>query len=195
MHRPTKRIVSIALGLVLVAGCGGSATSGSLPSTRLDYNEAIVRSSNEQLLLNLVRLRYLHAPQFFEVTAVTTQSSVTQGGNFGIGGNLGNNLVDNTIFTPFVTPSLGGSVQVEDRPTVSYQPLQGEAFAQRMVRPIRPETLLLLVDVGWRIDRLLACCVQRINGVGAPALSSHDERFGNPRFPSSTSCRCSRRSS
>ncbi|HJL19734.1 MAG TPA: hypothetical protein RMH99_28990 [Sandaracinaceae bacterium LLY-WYZ-13_1] len=179
--RQMKPLLAI-VSLLCIAGCGGSAASANLPDTRLSYNEAVVRSSNEQLLLNLVRLRYLHAPQFFEVTAVTTQSAVTQGGNASVGGNFGNNLVNDSIFTPFATVNVGGSVQVEDRPTVSYQPLQGEAFAERMVRPIRPETLLLLLDVGWRIDRLLACCVQRVNEVGAPVIASRSERFGGDRF-------------
>ena len=64
---------------------------------RTAYGEEIAASSNEQLLLNLVRLRYLHAPQFFEVTAVTTQSAVTTGSSAGVTSNFGNNLVDNSI--------------------------------------------------------------------------------------------------
>lgn len=171
------------LALVLsLSSCAGPATPSQLPTVRLSYNEAIVRSANEQLLLNLVRLRYLHAPQFFEVTAVTTQSAVTTGSAAGITSNLGNNLIDNSIFTPFVSPTIGGSVSIEERPTVSYVPLQGEDFAQRMVRPIRPETIFSMVNVGWRIDRLFACCVQRVNEMSSPVIASSDAQYGGDRF-------------
>ncbi|MFK7985180.1 MAG: hypothetical protein AB8I08_04040 [Sandaracinaceae bacterium] len=176
-----RHLAPLALVLSL-SSCAGPATPSQLPTVRLSYNEAIVRSANEQLLLNLVRLRYLHAPQFFEVTAVTTQSAVTTGSAAGITSNLGNNLIDNSIFTPFVSPTIGGSVSIEERPTVSYVPLQGEAFAQRMVRPIRPETIFSMVNVGWRIDRLFACCVQRVNEMSSPVIASSDAQYGGDAF-------------
>jgi len=177
MNRP------IATALVLLlTGCSMSASSGQLADVRVGYNEAIARSNNEQLLLNVVRLRYLHAPQFFEVASVTTQSAITTSGSASVTGNLGNNINDGSIFTPFVTPMIGGDVSVEDRPTVQYSPLQGEAFAQRMVTPIRPDTLLQLVEVGWRIDRLLTACVQRINDLPAPVIASGDDSFGGAGF-------------
>jgi hypothetical protein len=168
------RVLAAALALsALAAGCAGSASSEQLPTVRVGYNEAIARSNNEQLLLNLVRLRFLHAPQFFEVASVTTQSAVVTSGAASVTGNVGNNIGNDAIFTPFVTATLGGDVRLEDRPTVQYTPLQGEDFAQRMVTPIRPDTLLLLVDVGWRIDRLLNACVQRINDLRAQIGRAH----------------------
>lgn len=179
MRRSGATIILCAL---LAACSAGSAHRRQLPSVRLDYNEAIARSSNEQLLLNLVRLRYLHAPQFFEVTSVTTQSAVVTGGRLSLETNLGNNLTDGSIFTPFFTGGLGGTIQLEDRPTVQYGPLAGEQFARRMVTPIRPDTILLMVQVGWRIDRLLGCCVQRANDLTAPVIASRDPRFGGAGF-------------
>jgi len=176
-----KRLFGSLLPLLLT-GCTMAASSGQLPDVRVGYNEAIARSNNEQLLLNIVRLRYLHAPQFFEVASVTTQSAVRTSGSASVTGNIGNNINDGTIFTPFVTPMIGGDVSVEDRPTVQYSPLQGEAFAQRMVTPIRPDTLLLMVEVGWRIDRLLTACVQRINDLPAPVIASDDDSFGGEGF-------------
>ncbi len=164
--------------LVLLLGCNaGMGSAGELPTVRMDYNDAIVRSSNEQLLLNLVRLRYLHAPQFFEVTSVTVQSWMTGGGSLGASATIPTDDV-----APTLGGSLGGSFSLSNRPTVTYAPLQGEAFAERMVQPIRPETLFTLVNVGWRIDTLFSCCVTRINDMSAPVIASNDQRFGGERF-------------
>jgi hypothetical protein len=38
-----------------------------------NYNEAISRSSSEQILINLVRLRYREVPVFLAVGSVLTQ--------------------------------------------------------------------------------------------------------------------------
>ena len=44
-----------------------------MPPDRFDYNEALARSSKEQLLINLVRLRYDDVPVFLAVDSVLTQ--------------------------------------------------------------------------------------------------------------------------
>ncbi|MGF1469039.1 MAG: hypothetical protein ACFCGT_23180 [Sandaracinaceae bacterium] len=164
---------------VLTTACG-AATAQRLPDVRIDYNEAVARSSSEQLLLNLVRLRYLHAPQFFEVASVTTQSSVSTDGSLGVDVNAG--LPPDRSFAPVAVPSVGVGVRVTETPTVSYTPLRGPDFAARLVRPIRASTVAVLIQVGWRIDRLLACCVSRINDLPAPVIASRDRRFGGQRF-------------
>lgn len=47
-----------------------------------DYNQQIVRSTDSEMLLNLVRLRYDDAPLFLELGAVVSQYGV----NVSIGG-------------------------------------------------------------------------------------------------------------
>ena len=54
-------------------------------------------------------------------------------------------------------------VQYEERPTVTYMPLQGDEFVNRLLTPLRMETIILLRHSGWRMDRLRRCCVQRMN--------------------------------
>jgi hypothetical protein len=57
-----------------VAGCSqiGPAT---IASGRFDYNEAIVRSFDNQMLLNLVRLRYQDSILFLDLTSVVASYS------------------------------------------------------------------------------------------------------------------------
>ena len=63
--RGTVLLAAVALGLGLVA-CVSTGPQ-TIARDRFDYGAAIADSSREQLLLNIVRLRYLEAPVFLEV--------------------------------------------------------------------------------------------------------------------------------
>jgi hypothetical protein len=43
--------------------------------------------------------------------------------------------------------------------------LTGEDFAQRILSPISPSTILMLSESGWSLARLFTCCVQQANGL------------------------------
>ncbi|MEZ4339966.1 MAG: hypothetical protein R3B82_25370 [Sandaracinaceae bacterium] len=81
-----------------------------------------------------------------------------------------------------VMPAIGGTFEWEETPTITYEPLQGQEFAQRLVSPIAADTIMQLVQVGWRIDNIFACCVQRVNGLSSPVISSRDPGFGGESF-------------
>lgn len=140
----------------LLAGCGGVGAR-RIRAERFDYNEAVVQTWNEQMLLNLVRLRYRDTPYFLEVTSVSTQyevaGTVGAGATLDVAGGSGNEY------------TLGANAGYVERPTVTYAPLAGEDFVQRLLSPIPMESLLLLTASGWRADRVLRCAVARINDV------------------------------
>ena len=62
----------VVLSSVVAAGC---TTLGphALDQTRLYYNEVIKRTTEEQLLLNIVRLRYTDTPSSLAVSAIAAQ--------------------------------------------------------------------------------------------------------------------------
>jgi hypothetical protein len=67
-----QRLLSVCLLVVLLPACntvGPQAVRGA----RINYNEAIARTGDQQLLLNLVRLKYRDTPLFLEITNVSTQ--------------------------------------------------------------------------------------------------------------------------
>ena len=66
---------SLAFAGLLLTGCNAVGPQ-TIRGASFDYNEAIAHSWNEQLLLNLVRLRYRDSPYFLRVTSVTTQYSL-----------------------------------------------------------------------------------------------------------------------
>ena len=147
--------------LISIAGCAklGPAT---IKNQRVDYNLAVQKTNDEQLLLNLARLKYRDTPFFMEVSSVASQFILSTTGNAsatlqeGVKGLFG----------------LGGSVGMTERPTVTYSPLQGNQFIQRVLTPLPLETITLLYNSGWSIERIFRLCFQRMNNLkNAPGAS------------------------
>jgi hypothetical protein len=135
----------------------------ALENDRSNYNVAVQRTNDEQLLLNLVRLKYRDTPFFMEVSNVATQFT------FSSSADASATFPEGPAFNVF---GLGAGVARTERPTVSYSPLQGEKFIQRFLSPISLETISLLFHSGWNIDRIFRVCVQRINKIkNAPNAS------------------------
>ncbi|HEC15297.1 MAG TPA: hypothetical protein ENI99_01785 [Sedimenticola sp.] len=149
--------------LAFVALLGGCAKLGPamMKAGRGAYNITIQATNDEQLLLNLVRLRYRDTPMFLEVSSVNTRftlnSSLSASGSFPEGSD---------------TYGIGGQLGYSDQPTVTYTPLQGENFVQRLLAPVDLDTVLLMYHSGWSIERVLRLAVQRLNGIeNAPSAS------------------------
>lgn len=134
---------------------------------RFDYNSAIADSANDQMLLNLVRLRFGEVPTFLAVNSVLTQ--YIWNAEAGIAGAGGENL-------GLPAWTVGGSVNARyiERPTVTYSPLNGQEFAAQLLNPVRADVVFSLVSSGWPPEELLSMTIQRINDV-------HNVGFANPR--------------
>ena len=155
---------------VALSGCVSRVGSRSLPKVRRSYNEALSESADEQMLLNVVRLRYLHSPVFLQLSNVVTQYSLTSNGGLNGGYNPG-------AAPPFPLANVGASagISVTERPTITYTPLHGEEFVRQLATPITAEQIVLLVRAGWGWDLVLTTCVQNINGIEAPWLPREEE--------------------
>ena len=151
-----RHINIVLLGLLVLSGCT-SIGSKKLPEDRFNYNAAIVQSRNEQMLLNLVRLRYVEIPDFLRVSSVITSYSYQ--GKIGVGTTQaeGNSVPD--LFRG------DANLSYSQQPTITYIPLAGQEFALRMFRPIPVNALFTLGDADWQVDILLQIMLQRINDV------------------------------
>ena len=69
---PRRPLMLLILCLGFLLGCAGVGPR-ALETARGSYNEVLRDTADEQLLANLVRLRYRDRPFFLEVSAVTTQ--------------------------------------------------------------------------------------------------------------------------
>ena len=158
IHTPLLLLVA-----ALLSGCQSYFGPTALNNTHPAYNQAIVSSLNQQMLLNLVRLKYRDHAYFLKVGSVT--ASMTFGGsvgmdteiNLGSGGNI-------------IEPNLGFSYS--DKPTISYTPLQGEDFLKNILSSISLEAILVMTQSGWSIERVFGLCVERMNDLrNAPRAS------------------------
>jgi len=157
--QPNNRFFAVAvLGLLLLTGCT-SLGSRTIPRDSFNYNEAMAQSRNQQMLLNIVRLRYLDIPDFLTVGSVI--ASYSYDGGVGIARTRTDGTSD------LVPETLTGSANLaySESPTITYAPLAGEEFSRRLLKPIPVEIIFSLGQAGWPVDILLAITLQRINEV------------------------------
>ena len=153
---------------------------GSVNRDRLDYAEAMARSWKEQLLLNIVKLRYGDTPMFLEVSSVI--SSYQMQSQVSVGGLVSSDLTPGLPDTVGRSISLGGSGVYTDKPTITYAPLQGEKFTRSLLRPISPAALMQLVQAGYPIDVIFQLGIRAINGLYNRSNRPMGTRDADPEF-------------
>jgi hypothetical protein len=149
-----KYLIMILLALCLT-GCAGIGPS-TVSRDRFDYTAAISDSWKNQMLFNMVKIRYGDAPVFLDVSSVISQYQVAGGVNLGA-----------TINYPPTSTSgnLGWAGTYVERPTITYTPIMGDKFARSMMSPIPPTAILSLVQGGYPIDLVFRMMVHEINGI------------------------------
>ncbi len=157
-------ICYILAALILAGAAGGCRQAGpsSLKASRSNYNIVIQQTSSEQLLLNLVRLRYRDTPYFMQVASVSTSF------DFDASALVSSSLPESKgkIY------GFGAGIGYTERPTITYTPLQGDKFVTQMMSPLDLNTILLLYHSGWSIERIFRIALQSINNVrNAPGAS------------------------
>jgi hypothetical protein len=146
---PSLRIAfALAVACACLTGCVGPE---AVRVTRLRYNEAMRITNDEQLLINLVRLRYADSTIFIDLPTITSQFELAAGGsdpgsagsqtNFGIVGITG-----------------------RDSPTLSYHPRQGRELSKALLNPLSAD-VFSVVNAGARLDQLLWLTLNDINDV------------------------------
>lgn len=156
-RRPASAAL-VAFSLLGAVGCSHLGPS-TIPRDRLDYTTSMTESWKRQILLNIVRLRYLEPPSFVDVAQIvsgyTLETGVNASGQFGGRGLLGGGSFG----------ILGGHATFTDRPTVTYAPLNGRSFQRSLMTPIPPESLFYTIESGWPADTILKTGVSRVNGL------------------------------
>ena len=124
---------------------------------RAAYNRAIQNTTNQELLLNLVRLRYSDTPYFLDVNSVTTQFTST------------------SKFSPSIKLSdwkkgplpfnLGTDITWQNQPTIQYAPLKGKDFAIQLMHPLSLSIIQGLIYTGWDVDRIFRLLIQSMSEV------------------------------
>ncbi len=157
------------LALALILAACQTVGPRSVQYGRGQYNSVIQQTNGEQLLLNLVRLRYRDVPLFLEITSIASSLSLELGTD--VSGNTGLGSV-----------SPGARVNYIERPTITYAPLHGERFGRQLLAPIELRDLLLLYHSGWAIDRIFKLYLQQMGPLPNAPRASGPTPDGEPRY-------------
>jgi hypothetical protein len=142
-------LITVASATIFLSGCaqfGPNALSAGRPL----YNIAVQETESQQLLLNIVRQRYRDPVLFLDVTSIS--SGFSRQAKAGLLGSTGSSDVGGT---------LGASIS--ESPFITYAPNMGETFVRQMMTPLDINTLALIVQAGWSIERTLLIVGESIN--------------------------------
>ena len=156
---------AIIFSIISLTSCQVAAKTAMMgPGGRVAYNETIQKGTAEQMLLNIVRLRYFDSPMFLDVATVTSQFTYR---------NAAGTSIQLPGFNTANPVSLRGDTSWQNQPTIQYSPLEGKNFAGQLMQPVDLKTLQQLIYTGWDIDRLFRLVVQMINDIpNAPLAAS-----------------------
>jgi hypothetical protein len=168
-ERPaTRGLVVAAVVLVVVGGCR-SLGPRMLEETRVPYNEAVKTTTEEQLLLNIVRLRYTDTPSSLAISNIAAQFE----------------MVKSLQLTPFFTATGGdhnrgsyGAVLPQaalggaDRPTFSFTPLDDQEFTKKLFTPLSLDGIIYLVKTTWPISTVFRLYLENLNWVSNAETAS-----------------------
>jgi hypothetical protein len=170
----SRRLVlsKLVITCLLLSGCSNFGSS-KLESDQVGYARALTEGQKRQTLLNIVQLRYADAPVFVNTTQVISSYQLQHSATAGFEAFPGANAAT------FLTGT--GSVQLQQTPTFTFQPVSGQAFARSYLRPLSPPELLSLSLSGLPIDVLFRLAIQSINDhenrgiLEGPAGGGHED--------------------
>jgi hypothetical protein len=181
---PLARVARIA-ALWAVAATAHLPTTGcslgprSIENSRLQYNEAVKVTTEQQLLLNIVRLRYTDTPSSLGLTSIAEQQEA----------------IASLKAIPFFTAAAAGNFgtyrgavfpQAEltrsSRPTLSYTPLDDQEFTRRLFTPITLEGMTYLAKTTWPISTVFRLWLENLNWVSNAETASGPTPKHPPEF-------------
>jgi hypothetical protein len=155
--------LAATLACAATAGCMGS---WAMRGTRLHYNKSLSHTASQEILLNIVRMRYGETPTFLDMPSIVSQSEARVNG---AGGQVA-----------ALQGVVGGNFALRDSPTLTYQPRTGDDLGTSMIKALKAETILD-VSPGNDTRTFLLIFVDSINGVrNSPSATSPSSRILEP---------------
>jgi hypothetical protein len=142
---------------------------------RGDYNEAINKTEDEQMLLSIVKGRYGDTFSLLAVNGVAANVRFYTKAGVEVGIGPGNNYAGNLV--PF-----SGGLAYEENPTITYTPVQGEQYMRQMMSPIPLDILLLAVRSMVSGAQQWTLLVNRINDLRNPDFLNAPSAEPDMRF-------------
>jgi hypothetical protein len=168
--------------LLAVAGAVGGCAFGpkALERSHGLYNDAVHRVEEEELLRNIVRLRYNETPLHLNVNSIAAQyelSAQAEARPFFEAPNPAGNT-----FRTFATVLPNLLVGAANRPTVTFDPADQSEAVRQYLTPITADFLVFLTQTSWPAATVIRLWVERLNGVPNAATASGPAREVTPDF-------------
>lgn len=160
-------ILAVAAVCFAAAGCMGS---WAMRGTRLGYNKSVSHTGSQEMLLNIVRMRYGETPTFLDMPSVVSQTEASM-----VGGGEQAKATQGFV---------EGAFNLRDRPTITYAPRSGEDMAASLIKALKAEAILD-ISPGNDTRMFLMTFVDSINGVrNSPLATSPASRVleGNDEY-------------
>ena len=155
--RPMRFALFVMFALAVSLGGCGSLGPRTLDRDQINYGNSIGDNWKNQMLANLVKIRYVDMPVFVDVGQIVSGYTLeTQ-----VSGTLG----WGTSLTGADSQGLGAGGRYTDRPTITYMPKTGENYLRSLLEPVKPESVLALIAAGYNTELLFTWAVEAINGV------------------------------
>ena len=169
------RRTSLLIYLACLGSLGCSFGPRALEKSHGRYNEAYRQIDSEELLLNIVRLRYGDPPAEVEVSGIAAQYELSVSAEarpfFGT-------EADSALFRTFSTVLPSASASGANRPTISLTPVHSGETVARYLRPITPEGVVFFAETSWPISTVFRLWLEGMNGVpNAPSASGPTRSF------------------
>lgn len=147
---PLVRVCGLAI-LALLAGC--QMGPALYESSFEDFNDAIRKTSDGQMLTNLVRMRYLESPVFLQVASITTSFHIN--GNIGASAGFPEGSGNNYGL------SAGGGFT--ESPTISFSLPESDKYYGRLLAPLSAKQITSLVLGGFDSEAVFLTTTRIIN--------------------------------
>jgi len=168
-----RSLVVLVAVCAMMAGCSSYGPK-SVDRDQLDYGNSIGDNWKNQMLANIVKLRFVDMPVFVDVGSIVSgySLSTTVNGSVGI----------NNSFTGGNASGLGASGTYTDRPTITYMPKTGDDYLKAILDPVEPKKLLALIQAGYSSELLFTWAVEAINGVHNWSATARSSKAADPEF-------------
>lgn len=150
----------------VMTGCA-SIGPGSVSRDRFDYVSSMSESWKQQILLNIVKTRYLEPVSFVEVGQIVAGYSLESGINLAASDGKLNGFIASSF-------SASASGKYTDRPTITYTPMTGNAFIKALMTPLNPSQILFAIQSGVPADLIFKLGVSSINRLRNEQMTTGD---------------------
>jgi hypothetical protein len=165
---------------IAFSGSGCAFGPKALECSHGRYNEAVRQVGEEQLLRNLVHIRYNEPRVHLSVSSIAAQYELAGGAEarpFFVAPNPGNHN-----FRTFTSILPDFNVSGANRPTITFIPSDDGDAVERFLTPITVETLTFLHQSSWPVATIVRLWVERLNGVPNAPSASGPQRDLVPDF-------------